>query len=364
MVPINDLSRRIILNKNGLLQTTEKVLSSGSYILGREVKGFEESFANYVGVQYCVGVASGSDALKLALIGSGMGKESKVLTVANAGMYSSNAIHSVGATPVYIDIDPNNLLLDFDQLHLFSSTKIDALIVTHLFGLVHPNIAKIVEWCKNNSVILIEDCAQAHGAMIHGQKAGSFGDVSCFSFYPTKNLGALGDAGAVLTNSEHLHGIIVSLRQYGWKTKYQVVLRDGMNSRLDELQAGILNYFLPSLDELNARRRYVADYYACNISNSAVKVPTTIDSSYVSHLFVLRVNNRDALIKHLSDSGITTDIHYPIPDHKQEPYVEENLAVKLPQTESISAEILTIPCFPEITDDEIQQVVRAINEWK
>jgi dTDP-4-amino-4,6-dideoxygalactose transaminase len=193
---------------------------------------------------------------------------------------------------------------------------------------------------------------------------GTFGDLSCFSFYPTKNLGALGDAGAVLTNSPDLHESITSLRQYGWKRKYHVALRDGMNSRLDELQAAILNYFLPQLDNWNSRRREIAGSYLSQIDNPLVTTPSEFSDNYVSHLFVIRTKNRKSLIDHLSQRGIGTDIHYPVPDHMQEPYRVENFNVTLPITERICKELITIPCFPELADSEIDKICTAINEWQ
>ena len=333
-------------------------------MLGNEVSTFENDFANFIGTKFCVSVASGSDALKIALTSVGIGTGSRVLTVANAGMYSSNAIFAVGATPIYIDIDERNMLLDFERLSDFESLNIDALIVTHLFGLAHPKIKEIAVWCKSHSVVLIEDCAQAHGASISGKLVGTFGDLSCFSFYPTKNLGALGDAGAVLTNSSDLKDSITSLRQYGWKNKYHVALKGGMNSRLDELQAAILNLFLPHLDLWNSRRRQIARSYCTQINHPLVDTQAEFSDNYVSHLFVIRTKNRKSLISHLSQSGIGTDIHYPVPDHMQVAYQDSNLKIELPITEQCCNEIVTIPCFPELSDEEIDKVCTAINEWK
>jgi dTDP-4-amino-4,6-dideoxygalactose transaminase len=364
MIPVNDLSRKVKANIGVLGDTAINVFSSGSYVLGNEVSKFEIAFANFAGTKFCIGVASGSDALKLALISVGVGPGSNVLTVANAGMYSSNAILAIGANPVYIDIGASNMLLDFELLQTFDNSRIDALIVTHLFGLAHPKIRDIREWCKSRSVILIEDCAQAHGASIDGQMVGTFGEVSCFSFYPTKNLGALGDAGAVLTSSDHIRDTLVSLRQYGWKTKYHVALKHGMNSRLDEMQAAILNQFLPSLEYWNIRRRQIANFYSAEIDNPRVSTPGHMDNEYVSHLYVIRTGNRSGLIEHLAKRKIGIDVHYPIPDHMQIPYQTDNIFVSLPVTEQFSQEILTIPCFPELTDSEAEQVVLAINEWR
>jgi dTDP-4-amino-4,6-dideoxygalactose transaminase len=364
MIPINDLSRKIRANKDELGRTAANVFSSGSYILGSEVSKFEDSFSSFIGTKYCVGVASGSDALKIALTSAEIGVGSNVITVSNAGMYSSNAILAVGATPIYVDIDASNMLLDFNLLLEFDSENVDALIVTHLFGLAHPKILQIAEWCKERSIVLIEDCAQAHGASIGGQMVGTFGEMSCFSFYPTKNLGALGDAGAVLTSSTHLRDTLVSLRQYGWKTKYHVALKHGMNSRLDEMQAAILNYFLPSLEQWNNRRRQIANFYSAEIDHPNVSTPDHMVDNCVSHLYVTSTKDRKGLIEHLAKRGIGVDIHYPIPDHMQIPYQTDNNAVSLPVTEQYAQEILTIPCFPELTDYEAEQVVLAINEWQ
>lgn len=364
MIPINDLSRKIRANQDLLTQSASKVFSSGSYILGNEVSVFEEAFARYIGTKYCIGVANGSDAIKIALISAGIGVGSRVLTVANAGMYTSNAIYSVGATPVYIDIEASNMLLDFEQLSEFSTSRIDALIVTHLFGLAHPKIDEIAKWCASRSIVLIEDCAQAHGASINGKKVGTFGDLSCFSFYPTKNLGALGDAGAVLTNSTDHRESVVSLRQYGWKSKYHVALKHGVNSRLDELQAAILNNFLPYLDQWNLQRRKVAFTYTQQINHPDLIAPLETSDNYVAHLYVLRTKNRQGLIDHLAARGVGTDVHYPVPDHLQEPYRNDNSSFSLPRTEQLCKEILTIPCFPEIMDEEVDHVAKAVNEWR
>ena len=364
MIPINDLSRKVRANQEALTKAASKVFSSGNYILGNEVSTFECSFANYIGVKYCIGVANGSDALKIALTSAGIGVGSRVLTVANAGMYSSNAIYSVGATPVYIDIEARNMLLDFEQLSEFTTSKIDALIVTHLFGLAHPKIDEIAKWCASHSIVLVEDCAQAHGASINGKKVGSFGDLSCFSFYPTKNFGALGDAGAVLTNSPDHRESVVSLRQYGWKSKYHVALKHGVNSRLDELQAAILNNFLPYLDKWNLRRRQVAITYSQQINHPEVITPLESSDEYVAHLYVIRTKNRQGLIDHLAARGVGTDVHYPVPDHLQEPYKNTNSTFSLPRTEQFCREILTIPCFPELTDEEVDHVAKAVNEWR
>jgi aminotransferase EvaB len=364
MIPINDLSRRIRANQEALTKAATTVFSSGSYILGAEVSKFESLFANYIGTKYCIGVANGSDALKIALTSAGVGVGSRVLTVANAGMYSSNAIYAVGAIPVYIDIDANNMLMDIERLSEFNSSKIDALIVTHLFGLAHPRIDEIANWCTSRSIVLIEDCAQAHGASVNGKKVGSYGDLSCFSFYPTKNLGALGDAGAILTNSPDHRESVASLRQYGWKSKYHVALKNGVNSRLDELQAAILNHFLPNIDQWNSQRRQIALSYKKQIDNPLVITPIQSSDDYVAHLYVLRTKNRQGLIDHLSERGIGSDIHYPVPDHKQEPYKNLHNMVALPVTEQVCEEILTIPCFPELTNDEVDHVANAVSDWR
>lgn len=234
-----------------LVAVVDRVLKSHSYILGQEVASFEKEFAHYIGVQECLTVANGTDALELALKGVGVNPGDRVATVANAGFYSSTAIHAVGATPLYVDIDETTLTMSLSSLKSVANENSfpKAVILTHLYGQLAPNTLEIQQFCKEAGVKFIEDCAQSTGASLYGKKAGSFGDIATFSFYPTKNLGALGDGGAIVTDNLKISERIKKLRQYGWSEKYKVSLAGGCNSRMDEIQAAILREKLPCLDQ-------------------------------------------------------------------------------------------------------------------
>lgn len=362
MILINDLSRHLTSNHRELRDAFERVISSGRCILGPECELFEREFAAYCGVSHCIGVGNGTDALELSLRALGVGSGQKVATVANAGFYSCAAIIRAGATPVFVDVDPTSRLMDLKSLSaLVDQGGTAAIIVTHLFGLMQDMqlIRKITDRAK---VFIVEDCAQAHGARRDERRAGSCGDVGCFSFYPTKNLGAVGDAGALVCGDPKLAARIRSLRQYGWKEKYFVDQRGGVNSRLDELQAAILRTKLLRLDEWNARRRMVASRYSDRIRNGRITCPRSYGSEYVAHLYVVECEDRDGLRSHLERHGIMTDVHYPVADHKQRA-LEDFSAVSLPVTERLTARLLTLPCFPEISDDEVDFVIDRVNAW-
>lgn len=335
---INDIKRQnqaIAVEIEGAIA---RVLDQGWYILGPEVAAFEHEFAQSCGLEECVTTGNGTDSLELALRAIGIGPGDKVATVANAGMYATTAILHAGATPVFIDVDPDTMLMSAASLH--SAGAVKAAIVTHLYG--RRADMENLEKC---GVPLIEDCAQAHGLS-------SFGNLACFSFYPTKNLGALGDGGAVLTNDKAIADRLRALRQYGWTSKYRSDIRGGRNSRLDELQAAILRVKLPHLPEWNKRRCEIALRY-----DAAFGIKATTD---VAHLYVIRAKLRGQLRVALADRGISTAIHYPIPDHRQ-PSVAQN-DTHLPVTERLCEEILTLPLFPEMTDDEVEAVIYAVLE--
>lgn len=360
---INDLGRHTLSMQDELGAAIERVLRSGWFVLGPEVTAFEKEFADYCGAKHCVSLANGTDALELALRALDIGAGRKVLTVANAGMYSTVAILATGAHPVYAEVRPDTLLIDTaDVARILASEKIDAVIVTHLYGLL-ANVREIVELARAQGIPVVEDCAQAHGAGLDGRKAGSFGDISCFSFYPTKNLGALGDGGAVVTSRDDLAGKVRQLRQYGWSGKYHASLPGGRNSRLDEMQAALLRVMLPRLDQWNARRREIAARYSREIKHSKVTVPAVGGNDYVAHLYVIRAQGRDGLKQHLADAGIPTDVHYPVPDYAQEACRHLFEGLRLPATEQACGEVLTLPCFPELTDDEVDFIVARVNSW-
>ena len=339
-----------------------RVLSSGSFILGREVAQFESEFAHYVGAAHCVSVANGTDALELALRAVGVTPGDRVACVANAGFYSSAAAHLVGALPLYVDVDEQALTMSVEALSGVLAERPAAVIATHLYGQL-ADIGRIAQMCSAASVALIEDCAQAHGARRDGQCAGSFGDIACFSFYPTKNLGALGDGGAVVTDDGALAAHVRALRQYGWSRKYEVSCSGGRNSRLDELQAAVLREKLPHLDRQNAQRRAIAQRYSEAFAGLDVRLPASVGEDFVGHLFVVRTPRRQALREHLLACGVATDVHYPIADTRQPAYDGQREAQQLPVTDAACASVLTLPCFPGMSNDQVEQVIRSFKSF-
>jgi|JI6StandDraft_1071083.scaffolds.fasta_scaffold03422_12 aminotransferase EvaB len=361
---INDISTRIDSHRSRIKAAVESVIDGGWVVLGPEVKRFEASFAEYLGAGYCVSVANGTDAIELALRAMGVGTGDRIATVANAGMYTTTAVLSIGAEPVFLDVDLETRNVTLAEIERGITAGIKAVVVTHLYGLAVPEIQQIATLCVQEGVLLLEDCAQAHGARINGKNVGTFGNAASFSFYPTKNLGALGDGGAVVSNSAEIAERVSRLRQYGWTTKYKVDFAGARNSRLDEIQAAILLVFLPYLDAANARRREIAARYCAMIDHSDVVVPSVNGAGYVGHLYVVRSARRDALRVHLRSLDIATDVHYPIPDYRQPVFGARFANVILRETERLANEVLTLPCYPEMTDDEIDQVITAVNVWQ
>lgn len=345
-----------------LVSPVKRVVDRHWYVLGEEVNSFEKEFATFVGVNHCVSVANGTDALEIAMRVQGVGRGDKVIMVANAGFYGSTAAHLVGAVPVYIDVDDASLTMSLDSLAEALRLEPKAVVVTHLYGQL-ANVEEIHRMTKDAGVPLIEDCAQAHGANRKGKLAGSFGEVACFSFYPTKNLGALGDGGAVVTNDPRIAAEARSLRQYGWGQKYRVEKAGGRNSRLDEMQAAILREKLPYLTKWNEARRQIAARYNQAFASLPIKTPSSLGSDYVAHLYVLRTDSRDEFRKALQADGISTDIHYPIPDYRQPAYPNAMLCGSLPVTEEACKAQVTLPCYPGLTDDEIDRVIRSVSKF-
>jgi len=363
MLLINDLK----LHSEKLRDLTDvaiaRVLDRGWFVLGPEVTAFETQFAQYIGVSKSVSLANGTDALELALRAVGIDKSDQVATVANAGMYTTTALIAIGATPLFLDVDQASRTMTLQECERALGAGVKAIVVTHLYGRAAPDIKAIAALCAHYKTPLIEDCAQAHGAKIDGQMVGSFGDIACFSFYPTKNLGALGDGGAVATNSMQLAETVARLRQYGWSSKYEVTLGSSRNSRLDEMQAAILREFLPLLDGWNERRREIAAQYATAIKNPAVQLPVFNGEDYVGHLYVIETANPEGLRAHLKANQIASEVHYPIPDYKQPVFGEQFSGIKLATTEKLAATILTLPCYPELTDAQVSEVAEAVNAW-
>jgi aminotransferase EvaB len=351
-----------VTNSKKLSKIALKVISSRQHILGDNVLEFEYKFADYLGTKHCIGVANGSDALLLALRAIGISANDEVATVANAGFYTCAALNQIGAIPKFIDIDPDSLLLDPEDLkNKISNSNLKAVVVTHLFGQVAP-ILEIVKICHSNSIKIVEDCSQAHGAQVDGRKVGTFGDVATFSFYPTKNLGAVGDGGAVVTSDEELASKVRRSRQYGWSEKYFVETNFGFNSRLDEIQAAFLLDKLQKLDKWNQERISIAEKYTLSFKNSKLKIlKNTLKG--VAHLFVIKTDRRNDLISYLTKNNIQSDVHYPVADHRQKVFDGKFDRVNLPITEDLVDKILSLPIYPGMSQKKINHVIEVINSF-
>jgi dTDP-3-amino-2,3,6-trideoxy-4-keto-D-glucose/dTDP-3-amino-3,4,6-trideoxy-alpha-D-glucose/dTDP-2,6-dideoxy-D-kanosamine transaminase len=359
-VPLQDLSRSARELEAELTCACARVVRSGWFVLGEEVAHFEREFATWLGVAHVITVANGTDALELALRAVGVPAGAEVVQAANAGMYGTVATLAVGALPVYADIDPVRLSPRLTDLEKAVTPSTRAVILTHLHGWA-ADIAPIAAWCRAKGLPLIEDCAESHGASVDGRATGTWGDVGCFSFYPTKNLGALGDGGACTTGSAEIAQRLRLLRQYGWERRYLATLPGGRNSRLDEMQAALLRAKLPRLTAWNARRRAIAERYRHAFAGLPIETPASAGPEYVGHLYVVKVGNRDAVRTRLQEQGVATDVHFPVPDYRQ-PAIAPLLRGKplLPETERASERILTLPCFPELTDSEVDHVSASV----
>lgn len=339
------------------------VLRSGWYILGNEVVAFEKNFSGYIGTDYCVGLNSGLDALILAIRALGIGTGDEVLVPANTYIATVLGITENHAVPVFVEPDEYyNIDANIIEERITPRTK--AILVVHLYGQA-CNMTSVLEIAKKHHLSVIEDCAQAHGATWNGKKVGSFGDVGCFSFFPTKNLGAFGDGGAITTNSAELAEKVQKLRNYGSVIKYHHEI-EGVNSRLDEMQAALLSVKLKHLNELTAERVSIAERYCNEIKNPMVYLPLCRElATHVYHLFVVRIKERDRFQEYLKQRGIDTQIHYPIPPHKSKCYEQYDWSkVELPITEQYSDEIVSLPLYNGMTDDEISYVIKTVNRFE
>jgi dTDP-4-amino-4,6-dideoxygalactose transaminase len=363
-IPINNLFAKIERHRERINAAFDRVITSGHLILGSEVNRFERIFATYLGAKYCVSLANGTDAIELALKAMNIKPGDRVGTVANAGMYTTSALLAIGAEPHFMDVNYETKLVSLKDVTLAIELGVKAIVVTHLYGLVIPEIELISKYCLEKNIALLEDCAQAHGAKIGSRFVGTFGNASSFSFYPTKNLGAMGDGGAVITNDLTIAENVRKLRQYGWKEKYQVTTFGARNSRLDELQAAVLSEFLPHLEKDNIRRREIAQLYSNLIDQPDIQTPNICGENYVAHLYVVCSKNRDLLRDYLNTQSIGTEVHYPIPDHKQPIFNNKYKWVKLPNTDRLCSEILTLPCYPELKNVEVLHIIDAISSWK
>ena len=358
-VPFYDSSRKIAKYRSEINEAVERVFNSGNFVLGSEVDSFEKEFANFLGAKYCVGTANGTDSLEIALIAVGAGLGSKVATCANAGGYSSTAISCIGASPMYMDVELESRNITIESVKYVIQQGARYVIATHLYGMAIRDIEQISILCKDNNVILIEDCAQAHGAEISGKRVGTFGRISTFSFYPTKNLGALGDGGALITDDDELFVKLLKLRTYGWGEKYRVEIARGRNSRLDEVQAAILRVFLRHLTSDNEKRLQIAQFYNEQIQSVEILKPQWKEGQFVAHIYAVASSSRNSILERLSHAGVGYAIHYPITDHHQ--IISSNKDVSLKNSELLSNSILSLPCYPELTHEEMCVAVDAIN---
>ncbi len=360
MIMANRLDRGFYKYQDEFEKKALEVLRSGWYVLGKEVESFEAEFASYIGSKYCVGLASGLDALYLAFRAIDVKEGDEVIVQANTYIASVMGVTMNRATPVFVEPDEYHGL-DASKIEAAITEKTKAVLVVHLYG-QSCRMDEIVDICKKHGLKLIEDCAQSHGAHFDGKMTGTFGDISCFSYYPSKNLGAFGDAGAVVTDIEEYADRIRMLRNYGSRVRYYNE-EVGVNSRLDELQAGLLRVRLSHLDELNEEKRAIADRYLKEIDNPNIELPKIMDKAdHVWHQFVIRCKKRDGLIEYLKKNDIGTIIHYPVPPHLQKAY--GYLGYKkgdFPFTEQLADEVLSIPMYNGMTEEEQSLVIRALN---
>ncbi|HIF9471051.1 TPA: DegT/DnrJ/EryC1/StrS family aminotransferase [Photobacterium damselae] len=342
-----------------------RVIDSGWYIMGNELEAFEHEFAEYCGVKHAIGVANGLDALILVIRAwKELGKlkaGDEVIVPANTYIASVLAITENDLVPVFVEPNPTTYNLCPTNVIAAITEKTKAILPVHLYGLISP-MPELMDIAKEHDLLVLEDCAQAHGANIDGKKVGNWGDAAGFSFYPGKNLGALGDAGAITTNNDDLAQAIKALRNYGSHKKYENIYK-GVNSRLDEIQAAMLRVKLGYLDQETANRREIANRYRKEITNPLIQIPKWVnDENHVFHLFVIQTKERNTLQQYLLDHNIQTVIHYPIPPHKQQAYRKWNNK-NLPITEMIHKQVLSLPISPVMTDHEVSFIINTINEF-
>ncbi|MDG2212324.1 MAG: DegT/DnrJ/EryC1/StrS family aminotransferase [Verrucomicrobiota bacterium] len=346
-------------------EAIERVIHGSRYILGPELELLEKEFANYIGTRCSIGVANGTDAIELALRGLGIGRGDEVITVSHTAVATVAAIEAAGAVPVLVDVDPTTYSLNASYLESVISNNTKAVIAVHLYGQA-ADLGEIQRFCRQEKLELIEDVSQAHGARWGGQRLGSIGRVACFSCYPTKNLGALGDAGLIATNDLELGKRIRVMREYGWEERY-VSSVPGRNSRLDELQAAILRIKLKYLDENNEKRRKIASFYSGELKSTSLILPqeNSREIDHVFHLYVVKVKERKDLIKYLKELDIHPGIHYPVPIHLQPAYLSRiRCSDSMEITEELSRAVLSLPLYPELELSRAAEVVRAIKEYE
>lgn len=363
MIPFVELNTQFKGIESDIRSAIDRVFESGWFVLGKELEAFEREFAEFLGVGHAVGVGSGTDAIQLGLMACGVARGDEVITVANTCVPTAAAIVASGATPVLVDADPVTLTMDSTLVEAAITDRTRAIVPVHLYG--HPcDMGPLVALAKSRGVPIVEDCAQAHGAKYKDIPVGGIGEAGAFSFYPSKNLGAYGDAGAVVTNDEAIAERSRKFRNYGEDERYHHSSH-GINSRLDEIQAAVLRVKLGNLNEWNAARRRLADAYRSGLDGLPITLPTEADwAGHCYHLFVIRTPKRDALRAHLAAQDIGTQLHYPVPLHLQEAFAWlDRPRGSFPVAEAAADEVLSLPMYPELSEDSVREVCRAVSDF-
>lgn len=360
MIPFNNFKLHYQLTKSIVDKAISRVMESGWYVLGKEVENFEKEFSEFINVNYCVGVASGTEAITLALMANDIGPDDEVITTNVTAFPTITGIVQASCKPVVVDVIESDGLIDYSKIEEQITEKTKAIIPVHLYG-QSCDMDPIIEIAKKHNLVIIEDCAQATGATYKSKKCGSIGMCGTFSFYPTKNLGAFGDGGAITTNDKEVYLKLLSLRNYGQTKRYHHE-SEGINSRLDELQAAILRAKLPLLNEWNKRRSEIAAYYKAHLKNvDFINENNYGNSSH--HLFVIKVNDREKFMDYLKDNGIASLIHYPIPIHQQKAFKDQKQE-SFSIAEKFTKQIVSLPLYPELSDKEIKEIVTIANNYE
>jgi dTDP-4-amino-4,6-dideoxygalactose transaminase len=363
-IPVANPYAQFVQYEAGIRSAINRVLENGQYILGCEVEAFEREFAEYIGIPFCVTLASGTDALALSMMACGVSQGDEVITVSNTAVATVAAIEQIGACPVFVDIDPETRCMNPEKITPLITEKTRAILPVHLYGYPAP-LPEIREIAQKYNLVVIEDCAQAHGASIGHFKVGTLGDAAAFSFYPTKNLGALGDAGAVVTHRENVYQRLRQIRQYGWDD-HRISHFRGVNSRMDELQAAVLRVKLADLDHEVRRRREIAEIYRSVVRNDSIVLPPKPNyGKEAVHLFVVESDHRDDFQAFFNNIGIETAIHYPVPIHQQPAYRDlVSSSAPLVQTEILSKRIVSLPMYPQLSNAQIDRICEALKRWR
>lgn len=360
MIPFNNFKLHYQENKQAIDSAINRVLKSGWYVLGNEVKNFEKEFSNYLNIKYCVGVASGTEAITLSLMANNIKEGDEVITTSVTAFPTITGIEQAGAKPVVVDIRESDGLIDCKKIEERITSKTKAILPVHLYG-QSCDMDVIINIAEKYNLVVIEDCAQAAGAIYKTKKCGTIGHCGTFSFYPTKNLGAYGDAGAITTNDKIVYAKLISLRNYGQTERYHHDYR-GINSRLDELQAAVLRSKLPFLDLWNTKRTQIANYYKEHLKGVEFIEENAYGKS-AHHLFVIKVPFRDELLNYLKENNIESLLHYPIPIHKQKAFLsQKNECLKV--AENLTNKIISLPIYPELSQEDMKKIVVIVNNYE